>query len=99
MHLLHPHLHSRRAFLRRASQLAMTGTALPLALNMSAMGEAAAQGAAHLHAPLQVLHSGSLGGNFKWVPNHLGVRVNNDFASVSLENERTSTEHMDTCKC
>jgi len=32
----------RRAFLRRSSQLAMTGTALPFALNMAAMGEAAA---------------------------------------------------------
>ena len=42
MHLLQPHLHSRRAFLKRSGQLAMTGTALPLALNLAAMGEAAA---------------------------------------------------------
>ena len=37
-----PDNHSRRAFLRRTGQLAMTGTALPLALNLAAMGEAAA---------------------------------------------------------
>ena len=36
-----PHL-DRRAFLRRSSQLALTGTALPFALNLTAMGEAAA---------------------------------------------------------
>ena len=33
---------TRRDFLRRSGQLAMTGTALPLALNLAAMGEAAA---------------------------------------------------------
>lgn len=33
---------SRRAFLRRSSQLAMTGTALPFAMNLAAIGEAAA---------------------------------------------------------
>jgi len=32
----------RRAFLRRSGQLAVTGTALPFALNLAAMGEAAA---------------------------------------------------------
>jgi len=42
MYLLQPHLHTRRAFLRRAGQLAMTGTALPMALNLAALGEAAA---------------------------------------------------------
>ncbi len=42
MHLLQPDLHSRRAFLKRAGQLAISGTALPLALNLAAMGEAAA---------------------------------------------------------
>jgi len=42
MHLLQPDLHTRRAFLRRSGQLAMTGAALPLALNLAAMGEAAA---------------------------------------------------------
>ena len=42
MHLLQPELHSRRAFLRRSSQLALSGTALPFALNLAAMGEAAA---------------------------------------------------------
>jgi len=42
MHLLQPHLHTRRAFLRRSGQLALTGAALPLALNLAAMGEAAA---------------------------------------------------------
>jgi uncharacterized protein (DUF1501 family) len=33
---------SRRAFLRRSSQLALTGTALPFAMNLAAIGEAAA---------------------------------------------------------
>ena len=33
-------LSSRRAFLRRCAQLSLTGTALPLALNLAAMGEA-----------------------------------------------------------
>ena len=42
MHLITPSLHSRRAFLRRSGQLALTGTALPFALNLAAMGEAAA---------------------------------------------------------
>ena len=42
MHLQKPDLHSRRAFLKRAGQLAATGTALPVALNLAAMGEAAA---------------------------------------------------------
>jgi uncharacterized protein (DUF1501 family) len=42
MHLIHPHDQSRRAFLRRSAQLAFTGAALPTALNLAAMGEAAA---------------------------------------------------------
>jgi uncharacterized protein (DUF1501 family) len=42
MFLLQPGLHSRRAFLRRSGQLALTGTALPFALNLAALGEAAA---------------------------------------------------------
>ncbi len=42
MHLLQPQFHSRRAFLRRGGQLALSGTALPFALNLAAMGEAAA---------------------------------------------------------
>jgi uncharacterized protein (DUF1501 family) len=42
MHVLQPDLHSRRAFLKRSAQLALSGTALPLALNLAAMGEAAA---------------------------------------------------------
>jgi len=42
MHLIQPQLHSRRAFLRRSSQLALAGTALPFALNLAAIGEAAA---------------------------------------------------------
>ena len=42
MHALQPDLHSRRAFLKRSGQLALSGTALPLALNLAAMGEAAA---------------------------------------------------------
>ena len=42
MYLLQPDTHTRRAFLRRAGQLAFTGAALPTALNLAAMGEAAA---------------------------------------------------------
>jgi len=42
MHLLKPELHSRRAFLKRSSQLAMAGAGLPTALNLAAIGEAAA---------------------------------------------------------
>src|SRR3990167_6781135 len=40
--LLSPELPTRRAFLRRSGQLALTGTALPFALNLAAIGEAAA---------------------------------------------------------
>jgi len=42
MHLLQPDLHNRRAFLRRSGQLALAGSALPFALNLAAVGEAAA---------------------------------------------------------
>ena len=42
MNLRQPQLQSRRAFLRRSGQLALSGTALPFALNLAAMGEAAA---------------------------------------------------------
>ncbi|WP_198088272.1 DUF1501 domain-containing protein [Variovorax sp. E3] len=45
MHLINPAEHTRRAFLRRAGHLAMAGTAMPFAINLAAMGEAAAQGA------------------------------------------------------
>ena len=46
MYLINPELHSRRAFLRRSAQLAFTGVALPTALNLASMGEAAAYSAA-----------------------------------------------------
>ncbi|MBC7918163.1 MAG: DUF1501 domain-containing protein [Rhodoferax sp.] len=42
MYLLKPELHSRRAFLRRTGQLAISGAALPMAMNLAAIGEAAA---------------------------------------------------------
>jgi uncharacterized protein (DUF1501 family) len=42
MRFLQPQLHSRRAFLRRSAQLALTGAALPTAMNLAAIGEAAA---------------------------------------------------------
>ena len=42
MHLIDPQFHSRRAFLRRSAQLAFTGVALPTALNLASIGEAAA---------------------------------------------------------
>ena len=42
MYLIQPKSHSRRAFLRRSGQLALAGSALPFALNLAAVGEAAA---------------------------------------------------------
>ncbi|PIT81357.1 DUF1501 domain-containing protein [Limnohabitans sp. 15K] len=45
MHLLQNDKHTRRAFLQRAGQLGLAGVATPLALNLAAMGEAAAFGA------------------------------------------------------
>ena len=42
MHLPPPEHPTRRAFLRRSTQLGLAGTALPFALNLAAMGEAAA---------------------------------------------------------
>jgi len=42
MHILRPDFHARRAFLRRSGQLALAGSALPFALNLAAVGEAAA---------------------------------------------------------
>lgn len=42
MHILNSELHTRRAFLRRSAQLGLAGTALPFAINLAAIGEAAA---------------------------------------------------------
>ncbi len=42
MHFIQPQKHTRRAFLRRSGQLALAGSALPFALNLAAIGEAAA---------------------------------------------------------
>ena len=42
MHNQQPDNQGRRAFLRRSAQLALSGTALPFALNLAAIGEAAA---------------------------------------------------------
>ncbi|WHZ10098.1 MAG: Protein of unknown function (DUF1501) [Burkholderiaceae bacterium] len=42
MHFLQTDRLSRRAFLRRSSRLALAGTAMPFALNLAAIGEAAA---------------------------------------------------------
>ncbi|WP_298208481.1 DUF1501 domain-containing protein [Acidovorax sp.] len=42
MHFIQPDKHTRRAFLRRSAQLGLTGAALPMALNLAAIGEAAA---------------------------------------------------------
>jgi uncharacterized protein (DUF1501 family) len=58
MHLIHPHDHSRRAFLRRSAQLAFTGAALPTALNLAAMGEAAAFNATDYKALVCVFMNG-----------------------------------------
>jgi uncharacterized protein (DUF1501 family) len=58
MHYLRPDLLSRRAFLRRSSQLALTGVALPTALNLAAIGEAAAFGATDYKALICVYMGG-----------------------------------------
>jgi uncharacterized protein (DUF1501 family) len=58
MHYLRPDYLSRRAFLRRSSQLALTGAALPTALNLAAIGEAAAFGATDYKALVCVYMSG-----------------------------------------
>ena len=42
MHFIDSHRAARRAFLRRAGQLALAGAATPLGLNLAAIGEAAA---------------------------------------------------------
>lgn len=60
MYLLQPQLHTRRAFLKRSGQLAMTGAALPMALNLAAMGEAAAFDATDYKALVCVfMHGGN----------------------------------------
>ncbi|MFM9880765.1 MAG: DUF1501 domain-containing protein [Burkholderiaceae bacterium] len=60
MHYINPEKHTRRAFLRRSGQLAMAGTALPFALNLAAIGEAAAFNATDYRALVCVF---LLGGN------------------------------------
>ncbi len=42
MYILKPEFHSRRAFLKRTGQLAFSGVALPMAMNLAALSEAAA---------------------------------------------------------
>lgn len=58
MHFIQPEKHTRRAFLRRAGQLAFTGAALPTALNLAAMGEAAAFNATDYKALVCVFLNG-----------------------------------------
>ena len=50
MHFTESEKHTRRAFLRRSGQLALSGTALPFALNLAAIGEAAAMDASDYKA-------------------------------------------------
>ncbi len=78
MHLLQPELHSRRAFLRRSAQLALTGTALPFALNLAAIGEAAAFDASDYKALVCVFF---YGGN-----DYANTVVTYDDASYNLYN-------------
>ena len=55
---------SRRAFLQRASALSLAGTAAPWAINLAAMGEAAAQSATDYKALVCVfLYGGNDYGN------------------------------------
>jgi uncharacterized protein (DUF1501 family) len=63
MHFITPQEHTRRAFLRRSAQLAFTGAALPTALNLAAMGEAAAFNATGYKALVCVFLNG---GNDSW---------------------------------
>lgn len=58
MHFIQPDKHTRRAFLRRAGQLAFTGAALPTALNLAAMAEAAAFNATDYKALVCVFLNG-----------------------------------------
>jgi uncharacterized protein (DUF1501 family) len=63
MKLVQPQQHARRAFLRRSAQLAFTGAALPTAINLAAMGEAAAFNATDYKALVCVFLNG---GNDHW---------------------------------
>ena len=63
MHLITPQDHTRRAFLRRSAQLAFTGAALPTAINLAAIGEAAAFNATDYKALVCVFLNG---GNDNW---------------------------------
>jgi uncharacterized protein (DUF1501 family) len=58
MHRLQTELMTRRAFLRRSGQLALTGAALPFALNLAAFDEAAAFDAADYKALVCVFFYG-----------------------------------------
>ena len=60
MHFLSPEKHTRRAFLQRSGHLAIAGTAAPFAINLAAMGEAAAFNATDYKALVCVF---LLGGN------------------------------------
>jgi uncharacterized protein (DUF1501 family) len=63
MHFIKPQDHTRRAFLRRSAQLAFTGAALPTAINLAAIGEAAAFNATDYKALVCVFLNG---GNDPW---------------------------------
>jgi uncharacterized protein (DUF1501 family) len=63
MNIIQPKDHARRAFLRRSTQLALSGAALPTAINLAAMGEAAAFIATDYKALVCVFLNG---GNDNW---------------------------------
>jgi uncharacterized protein (DUF1501 family) len=63
MNIIQPKDHARRAFLRRSTQLALSGAALPTAINLAAMGEAAAFSATDYKALVCVFLNG---GNDNW---------------------------------
>ena len=73
MHFIAPARHTRRAFLRRAGQLAFTGTALPTVMNLAAIGEAAAFDATDYKALVCVF---LFGGN-----DYANTVINNDATS------------------
>ena len=94
MHFLQPDKHTRRAFLRRAGQLAFTGAALPTALNLTAMADAAAFNATDYKALVCVF---LFGGN-----DYANTVINYDnasyFASLDVDgcaNHGTTNVHDD----
>jgi uncharacterized protein (DUF1501 family) len=89
MYLIQSPLQSRRAFLRRAGQLAFTGAALPTAINLAAMGEAAAFNAGSDYKALVCVFM--YGGN-----DYANTIVPYDFASYAAYQTIRGTTGLET---